>query len=454
MTDEKEILVIGAGLAGPLLSIFLARRDHHVTILERRPDMRKSEISAGRSINLALSERGIHALRQADVLEAVMAKAIPMKGRLMHAVDGTTTFHRYGQDDSEVIYSVSRARLNRLLMDAADATGKVDILFDEACTAVDLENGTVIHQNRSTGESTVTAAEHVFAADGSGSIIREEMEKHHEAEDSLERLPHGYKELTIPADGEGGFRLEPNALHIWPRGEYMLIALPNSNGTFTCTLFFPMEGDPSFASLNTAKKVRHFFEEVFPDAVPYLDNLESEFFENRTGPLGTVRCWPWHVADRFLLLGDAAHAVVPFFGQGMNAAFEDCTVLDSCLDDGGADWEELFALFSQKRKPDTDAIAEMALENYVEMRSDTAHPEFLLKKKIEFELERRFPDRFIPRYSMVAFHQIPYSECMRRGRIQAEILDELSAGISSTRDINWDNAELLILNSLDSLEGL
>ena len=273
MSEKNDILLIGAGLAGPLLARFLALRDYRVKILERRPDIRKTEMSAGRSINLALSKRGLHALEQVNAHKQVMAEAIPMKGRLMHAVDGTTSFHRYGQDDSEVICSVSRRGLNKLLMNSAEETGKVEILFNEKCIDSDLDKCSVYHKNQDTGKTTETYANQIIATDGSASVIRRKMGKLEGYKEKMEPLSHGYKELTIPANEDGSFKLEPNVLHIWPRGNYMLIALPNSDGTFTCTLFFPMEGNPSFASLDITDKVIHFFREVFPDAISYLKNL-------------------------------------------------------------------------------------------------------------------------------------------------------------------------------------
>lgn len=451
MSEKNDILLIGAGLAGPLLARFLALRDYRVKILERRPDIRKTKMSAGRSINLALSKRGLHALEQVNAHKQVMAEAIPMKGRLMHAVDGTTSFHRYGQDDSEVICSVSRRGLNKLLMNSAEETGKVEILFNEKCIDANLDEGSVDHENQDTGKTTETYANQIIATDGSASVIRKKMGKLEGYKEKMEPLSHGYKELTIPANEDGSFKLEPNVLHIWPRGNYMLIALPNSDGTFTCTLFFPMEGNPSFASLDITDKVIHFFREVFPDAISYLKNLEEEFFLNEAGNLGTVKSWPWNVEDRFLLMGDAAHAIVPFFGQGINAGFEDCTVLNEYFDEHGDNWGKIFESFGKQRKPDTDAIAQMALENYIEMRSDTADPRFLMKKEIEFALERRFPNRFIPRYSMVAFHRIPYSECLRRGRIQASILDILCSEINSVDDMDWERAEKMIREALKKI---
>lgn len=443
---ERHVTLIGAGLAGSLLAIYLAQKGLEVEVYERRPDMRLTDISAGRSINLALSTRGIHALDEVRLKEKIMQIAIPMKGRMMHAPDGELSFHRYGKDDTEVINSVSRGDLNRHLMAAAEKHG-VHIHFNLKCTGMDFRTGELELQNEENSETQTLQPSTVIGTDGSASAIRTDMLKVGRFNFSQDYLEHGYKELTIPPGQNGEFLLEKNALHIWPRKRYMLIALPNLDGSFTCTLFFPFEGEPSFTTLQTERDVLSFFETQFPDAVPLMPTLVEDFFSNPTGSLVTIKCQPWHIDGQACLLGDAAHALVPFFGQGMNCAFEDCTVFNECLEQHTGDWNTTFKAFEARRKEHTDAIAEMALENYFEMRDHVANPKFLLKKELEFALEERFPDRFIPRYSMVSFHRIPYAIARQRGEIQARILDELTADIDGLEDVDWQQAETLVQKS-------
>lgn len=448
---ERHVTVVGAGLAGSLLAIYLAQKEFEVEVYERRPDMRLTDISAGRSINLALSTRGIHALEEVGLKEKIMQIAIPMKGRMMHAPDGELSFHRYGKDDTEVINSVSRGDLNRHLMDAAEAHG-VRIRFEMKCTGLDFKTGSLALQNERTGEARPLQTSPVIATDGSASAIRTDMLKVGRCNFSQDYLEHGYKELTIPPGTNGAFQLEKNALHIWPRKRYMLIALPNLDGSFTCTLFFPFEGDPSFATLQTERDVLTFFETQFPDALPLMPTLLEDYFSNPTGSLVTIKCQPWHTDGQACLLGDAAHAIVPFFGQGMNCAFEDCTVFNECLDQHEGNWNTTFKAFETHRKKHTDAIAEMALENYFEMRDHVANPKFLLKKELEFALEERFAERFIPRYSMVSFHRIPYAVARARGAIQEDILTQLAADIEQLEEVDWRFAERLVREKLEPVE--
>ena len=439
--DTPEITLVGAGLAGSLLAIFLAKRGHRVTLLERRPDPRKTAASAGRSINLALANRGIAALEEVGVMESLRSVLIPMAGRMLHDEEGGLRLIPYGNKPHEVIYSVSRGGLNALLLDAAEATGRVAIRFGQTVTGVDFANRRVLPQG--------TPYDVLIGTDGSASAVRSAILERTAGRLDEQPLGHGYKELTIPAADGGRFRMEKGALHIWPRGEFMLIALPNVDGSFTATLFLPNQGDESFEALTTPEAVRALFERRFADAIALMPSLVEDFFGNPTGHLETIRCEPWSFEDHALVLGDAAHAIVPFHGQGMNAAFEDCSALDRCLGNPDRPWSEIFAEFEARRRPDTGAIADMALENYVEMRSTVREPKFQLKKDLSFRLEERHPGRFIPRYSMVMFHTIPYAEARRRGAIQEEILDALTNAAASLDEVDLARADRLIAERLE-----
>lgn len=420
--SAADVRVIGAGLAGALMAVYLARRGLDVAVYEKRPDLRAAELPAGRSINLALANRGLRALAAVGLEGEVRGLLTTMRGRMIHDERGDTQLQPYGQRPWEVIYSVSRPGLNALLLDAAESAG-ARLHFERPCYGVDLDRDRL----RLGGGDTLALGP-AIAADGAGSVVREALMALPGARETVDWLPHDYKELTISAAADGAHRMEPHALHIWPRGGFMLIALPNLDGSFTVTLFLPRSGEPGFERLVSPAAVRAFFERRFPDATALMPDLEREFFEHPTSPLATVRCRPWHHGDRVCLIGDAAHAIVPFHGQGMNAAFEDCAELDACLEAAAGNWGAAFARFSERRKPDAEAIADMALENYVEMRDSVRDPVFQLRKRLAFELERRHPDRFVPRYSMVMFRDdIGYAEAQRRGRIQAEILDELVA---------------------------
>jgi kynurenine 3-monooxygenase len=436
--DTREITLVGAGLAGSLLAIFLARRGYRVTLLERRLDPRKKGASAGRSINLALANRGIAALEKVGVMESLRSALIPMAGRMLHDEEGRLKLVPYGNKPHEVIYSVSRGGLNALLLDAAEATGKVSIRFGLTVTGLDF----------ATRRVEGAPYDVLIGTDGSASAVRAAILKRTGGRLDEEPLGHSYKELSIPPAAGGRFRMEKNALHIWPRGEYMLIALPNVDGSFTVTLFLPNEGEESFEVLTTPEAVRSLFTRRFADAIPLMPGFVEDFFANPTGHLETIRCAPWSFEDHVLVLGDAAHAIVPFHGQGMNAAFEDCSAFDQCLENPDRPWSEVFAEFEERRRPNTDAIADMALENYVEMRSTVREPKFQLKKDLSFRLEERHPGRFIPRYSMVMFHTIPYAEARRRGAIQEEILDELTSRATSVDEVDLARADRLIAGQL------
>src|SRR5579872_3444881 len=451
MPIPEKVTLIGAGLNGPLLAIFLRQRGFAVEIFERRPDMRKVRMSAGRSINLALSTRGIYALQKAGLWERMRSIIIPMKGRMMHSISGELTFQPYGKNDAEVINSISRAELNIALMNAAEEQG-ANIHFNQRCAGYDWKTASLRLRDDETGVERIEPGAIVIGCDGSASAIRTEMLKLNRFNFSQQHLDYGYKELTIPANSDGKHVLETNALHIWPRGSHMLIALPNIDGTFACILFLPFEGADSFASLETPTHVLEFFETRFPDALSIMPQLAENYFANPTGTMVTIKCSPWHIEGEALLLGDAAHAIVPFFGQGLNCGFEDCTCLMALLERHGTDWQRIFGAFEKERKVNTDAIADMAIENFTEMRDKVADPRFLLRKKVELALEAKYPDRFVPKYSMVTFHRIPYSVALARGAVQDHILSELCEFIDGIDDLDWNRAERLIRRDLSSLE--
>ncbi len=453
MTAERAPLtLIGSGLTGPLLAISLMQRGFPVRLYERRPDMRRVHISAGRSINLALSTRGIYALQQAGLWHQIQKIIIPMRGRMMHSVAGELTFMPYGKDDTEVINSISRADLNIALMNAAEEHG-VSIHFNQRCTGFDLRSGDVHLRDEETGAESVIRADAVIGTDGAASAIRGEMLKLQRFNFSQQYLDYGYKELTIPAGREGRHVLELHALHIWPRGTFMLIALPNIDGTFGCILFLPFEGESSFAALDSESNLLSFFKAEFPDALQLMPHLIESFFASPTGAMVTIKCSPWHVDGKALLLGDAAHAIVPFFGQGMNCAFEDCTRFLSLLNRFGSDWPVLFPEFEKARKADTDAIADLAIENFVEMRDRVADPRFLFRKKVELELEKKYPAHFVPKYAMVTFHRTPYSVAAERGAIQDRMLSEICDSVQRLEDVDWNKAEALVQRELAPLTG-
>ncbi len=425
--STAPVAVAGAGLAGSLAAIYLARRGLDVTVYERRPDMRTAQIAAGRSINLALSVRGLTALAGVGLDQDVLAMAIPMRGRMMHAVDGTLRFQPYGRDE-EAIYSVSRRELNVMLMDRAEASG-VRFQFNTRVRDVDVRDGTLTLQTEGATETTRQPSQFVIGADGAFSQIRQRMQRRGRFNFSQAWLAHGYKELTIPPAEDGSFRLEPEALHIWPRRDFMLIALPNPDRSFTCTLFLAHEGaQDSFEALSTPEAVTAFFNAEFADAVPHLEALTDTFFANPTGNLVTIRCSPYNHGERALLIGDAAHAIVPFYGQGMNAAFEDCTVLEGLMDTHGIDdIGRVFHAFSDQRAPDADAIAELAVYNFEVMRALVADEKFLQRKALEHILEEEFGDTYRSLYGMVTFSNIPYAEALQRARDQSAWLDSVGA---------------------------
>ncbi|MBK9731079.1 MAG: FAD-dependent monooxygenase [Chitinophagaceae bacterium] len=420
---SKQITILGAGLVGSLLAVLLAKRDHTVTIYERRADMRKEKIQAGRSINLALSDRGWKALRAAGLEEEIRKIAIPMHSRMIHAVDGTQNEQPYGKE-GQAIYSVSRGALNMALMDLAEKQTGVNIHFNQRADTIDLEKPEV----KFDAHSVIPYAESnlIFGADGAYSSLRHTMQFLDRFNLSQSYIEHGYKELTIPAAKDGSHLLYKNALHIWPRKNFMLIALPNLDGSFTCTLFFQFDGPVSFSEIKTEQDTENFFREYFADVIPLMPTYKEDFKNNPTSSIVTVRCFPWTYQDKACLIGDAAHAIVPFFGQGMNCGFEDCTILNGLMEKYSDDWTKIFPAFEQSRKPNADAIAELALNNFIEMRDLVADPHFLHKKKMEKLIASAYPDRFISPYQMVSFSNIPYAEALRNGKAINEVTEKMT----------------------------
>jgi kynurenine 3-monooxygenase len=418
-----KFVLIGSGLAGGLLAAYLGRRGYEVDLYERRADPREGNIVGGRSINLALSTRGIHALEQLGIADEVLQHAIPMRGRMIHDKSGDLHFAPYDVDPNKHINSIGRAALNTAVIEAAQRYPNVRVYFNHQCTDVDLDSATAKLLNTSTAQLLASSGESLIGVDGAFSAVRQSMQKQlsgFEYDESY--LAHGYKELTIPPGPGGSWRMEKNALHIWPRKSFMMIALPNPDGSFTCTLCWEFEGPRSFATTKTNDQVCDFFWEEFPDAVPLMPTLLEDFRQNPTGSLVTIRCAPWYYKDRVAIVGDAAHAVVPFYGQGMNAAFEDCVVLDECLAEFPNNRERAFAEYFSRRKENADALADLALENFIEMRDKTASKTFRTKKKLDHFLEAALPGIYLPLYTMDTFTRIPYAEAARRGRRQDRIV--------------------------------
>ncbi|MBY0525927.1 MAG: FAD-dependent monooxygenase [Gemmataceae bacterium] len=427
--EAPQFTIVGCGLAGTLLACYLGRAGHRVDLYERRPDPRTHAQDRGRSINLALSVRGIHALRDLGLADEVLRSAILMRGRMIHSATGELTFQPYGKDDSEALYSVSRAGLNLTLVQAAARHESLRLHFGQRCTGFDVRSNAIELHDETTHQVSQLAAQIVIGADGAYSTVRSQMQKQERFSYSQEYLSHGYKELTIPAGPDGAFRLEKHALHIWPRGNFMMIALPNQDGSFTCTLFWPYEGPNSFAALRTEADVLAYFRDQFPDAVPLMPTLAQDFLHNPTGPLVTIRCQPWHLDGRAVLIGDACHAVVPFLGQGMNAAFEDCTVLSECLKQHASRWDDAFRSYEARRKENTDTLAALCVENFVEMRDKVGSKAFLLRKKLAILLHRLFPHWYLPLYTMIEFTRIPYAQALRRARKQNLIVALIAASL-------------------------
>lgn len=451
-TRTGPITVVGAGLSGALLAILMARRGHRVRLYERQDDMRRVQMDAGRSINLALAARGIRALELAGVMERAQSELVPLPGRMLHDLNGALTFVPYGQRPDEVIYSVSRPGLNCILLDAAEQAG-VELLFRHPAVGADFSRHSVVFKDEAAGQTHDVSMHRVFATDGAGSVLRRSMVEQLGIACTEDLLKHGYKELTLPPFPDGRPRIDKHALHIWPRGGFMLIALPNIDGSFTVTLFLALNGPESFETLTTPAGIDAFFTKHFPDVRQLMPELATEFLSNPTGIMGTVRSERWSFDDRLLLIGDAAHAITPFHGQGMNCCFEDCRELDGLLADS-TDWARSFQEFETLRRPNTNAIADMAIENYLEMRDTVRDPKFHLYKALSLELERRHPERFVPRYSMVMFRDdIPYAVAYERGRIQHEILVSLTESADTLPAVDYDLAARLIAARLPPLPG-
>ena len=455
MKQKDNILIIGAGLCGSLLALRLGQRGYNVRVIEMRPDLRKVDISAGRSINLAFSDRGIKAMRMVGIQDKVEPLCIPMNGRMIHDKDGNTFLSNYSGRSHEYINSISRGELTALLMDEAEALENVKIEFNKKSKKVDFVNNTATFKDYNTKEEISFKADVIFGTDGAGSSLRRSyyLERKFLFSFSQNYLTHGYKELSILPTKDGGFKTYKNALHIWPRGDFMLIALPNLDGSFTVTLFLSFEeGEYNFNNLTNPEVVTEFFKKEFPDALELMPNLIEDFFENPTAPLGTVKCSPWHYKGNTMLMGDASHAIVPFYGQGMNASFEDVVEFDKHLDNHKGDWEATFKAYEKSRKKDTDAIADLAIDNFFEMRDHVANPIFKEKRKLEMALEENFPKEYSSKYSLVTFNEdIGYHEAMTRGRAQDKAILNMIADndISTALDVTKEELKKILNKVID-----
>ena len=457
ISTQEHHAVVGAGLVGSLLGLMLVQLGYKVTIYERRSDPRKDKVKIGRSINLALSDRGWRALKKAGVADKVLKIALPVKGRRMHDLNGKETFQPYGVED-QCIYSVSRSGLNLILVEAAEENPSLQVKFDHVSTGYEIENKDDVSgvklkfKNR---ESILH--DRIFGADGAFSAIRGKMSHTNRFDCAQQYLPHGYKEIPMSPTSEGGFRISEDGLHIWPRGDFMLMALPNPGGNFTCTLFAPFEGEQSFENIKSDEDVRDFFQQHFPDAIQHLPTLVEDWNTNPVSSLCMVKCNPWNINSRVAIIGDAAHAIVPFFGQGMNSGFEDCTILSSLIDEAvptnEADWQSLLNEYTRLRKPAGDAIYDLALHNYIVMRDKTGDSTFLLQKRIEARIAAAFPNRWKPLYTLVTFSHIPYAEAWARGEVQQAVMNEIMA--SSDIAENWEGDEIIAraIELLDSYES-
>ena len=447
MKDKQQnVLIIGAGLCGSLLALRLGQRGYNVSVYEMRPDLRKVDISAGRSINLAFSDRGIKAMKLVGIQDKVEPLCIPMNGRMLHDLEGNTTLAPYSGREHEYINSISRGGLNALLLDEAEKHQNVTIHFNKKCKSVDFVKTTATFKDHDTNKEFIEDADVIIGTDGAGSALRKSyyLEKKFLFSFSQDWLSHGYKELSILPGDNGSFKTYKNALHIWGREAFMLIALPNLDGSFTVTLFLSFdEGEYNFNNLTTKERVLEFFEKYFQDALELMPNLVDDFFENPTAPLGTVKCSPWHYKGNTLLMGDAAHAIVPFYGQGMNASFEDVVEFDKVLDEGHTDWETIFKVYEKNRKKDTDAIADLAIDNFFEMKGHVNHTNFREKRNLEMAFEKKFPNEYSSKYSLVTFNEdIGYRDAMVRGRAQDKaILNMLADGTLKIDDDLRSNLE-------------
>lgn len=435
----KTATIVGAGLVGSLWAVYLSKAGYKVTIVERRPDIRKAEISAGKSINLALSTRGWKALDTVGIGDEIREIAIPMPGRMMHDLQGNLTFQPYGKE-GQAIYSVSRGGVNAKMMDIAEKYGNAQIFYNERCYKADLENG-IVYTETASGEKKQYQSDVVFAADGAFSAVRynsfQILDRFNFSQNYIE---DGYREILLPANADGSYKLEKNALHIWPRGRFMLIALPNEEGSFTCTLFMPFKGENSFETLTTKEAVNTFFRNTFPDFYDMMPNIADAWEDHPLSSLAIIRCYPW-THGKTALMGDAAHATVPFYGQGMNAGFEDCTVLWELMQKHKEDWKKVFEEYQLMRKPDGDGVQDLSLHNYYVMRDYVADPKFLLQKKIEAHFSEKHPDKWMPLYSQVTFSHIRYSEAWKKGQVQDAIMKKVMANTDNIEE-KWNSQEI------------
>ena len=433
----EKIAIVGGGLVGAMQAIYMAEKGFQVDVFERRGDIRNALFVAGKSINLALSDRGWEALKKINMENEIREIAIPMRGRKIHNDDGSLHFQTYGINNQS-IWSVSRGGLNQRLLIKADSFPNCNLFFEHKCLDIDLDTNTLIFEN---GNNRIEKAyDRILATDGAFSAIRLKLEETKSITSSIVKLEHGYKELLIPAGHDGLHQLDPNSLHIWPRGGFMLIALANLDGSFTVTLFMPFEGKVSFEKLQNDSEIEAFFKKEFPDALELMPDFINDFKTNPTSSLVTVKSFPWNYSDKILLMGDAAHAIVPFYGQGMNCGFEDCSILDNLMRDFENDWSEIAPAYTHSRKRNGDAIADLALRNYIEMRDLTAQPEFLLRKEIEVLFTKNHPDKWLPLYSQVTFSHIPYAEAVQNAKIQDEIMNDVMK-LSNIEEI-WDSKEV------------
>lgn len=444
--SRKNIAIIGSGLVGSLLAIYLKRHGHQITVFDRRPDIRNIEFS-GRSINLAMSNRGWNALRAVGIEEEIKKIAIPLDKRAMHVIGKPEYYQKYGKD-GEAIWSISRGVLNKRMIDLAEKNG-VDFRFEEKVWDINLSAAKVYTGETEKSEWTEYPFDLVFGCDGAFSRVRHKMQRNSRFDYSQDFIDVGYKELTIPANGDGSHKLDKHSFHIWPRGKFMFIAMPNLDGSFTCTLFMPYEGEVSFESLTTKQEATEFFSAYFPDVKNDIENLTQDFFKNPTSAMVTMKCYPWTYFDKVALVGDSAHAIVPFYGQGMNAGFEDIFVLDQLMMEFGDDWQTIFKTYQERRKPNADAIADLSYRNFKEMSSKTADPKFLLQKKIEKHFSSKHPEKWIPAYSRVTFSERPYTEALAAGDAQEEIMRKVMQLPDIEHQWDSDAVEQLMLQLVE-----
>lgn len=443
----SKMTIIGGGLVGSLFSLILKRKGHDVDVYERRPDMRKEILDGGRSINLVITEKGLNALNLLDLRDKIIRKTVPVYGRMMHDQKGNLTYQAYGVSGKECNYSISRAELNKIMIGYAEAEG-VQFHFNQRLFELDHQNNIFKFQNEKTGEIASIESTHTFGADGAPSACRSLMAKAQLTKEIITPLGHDYKELMISQAQAEEFNMKISALHIWPRGHHMLMALPNLNGSFTVTLYLPEHGEISFENLNDEKNIKAYFETFYPDALPLLPTLVKDFLKNPVGKLATVQCYPWHYQDKIALIGDAAHGIVPFFGQGMNAGFDDCVLLDKLMNAYKDNWATIFAKYSEIQKPNGDAIADMAVANLKEMSEKVGDPKFLLQRQVEKIIANKYPQYYLPRYSMITHTTIPYAICQKVGFIQDEILDEVCQNLKTAEEVNLEKAQELIQTKL------